>query len=79
MELVDYKGGGFVTVTQPSNEKQLSTEAVQKLVYDVMKESFTLLTVNNSTDSRKINPRMREHSPDHRVYTLVLTSKIRKK
>lgn len=71
--LVEYKGEGFVTVTQPANEKQMSAKQVEKVAFDVMQESYSLITVNNGTDSRKVNPRMREHAPDNRVYTLQLT------
>lgn len=72
-QLVEYKGGGFVTVTETPECKQMSAESVQALVYEVMRENYTLLTVNNGTSSRKINPRMREHAPDNRVYTLQVT------
>ena len=73
------RGGGYVTITQSAGEKQLSAEKIEAAAAKIMKAACTLLTVNNGTDSRKINPRMREHQPDNRVYTLVLTSKLRKK
>jgi hypothetical protein len=73
------KGGGYVIVTQSANDNQVSTEKIEKFVSGRMKDSYTLIAVNNSTTTMYVNPRMRDHRPDDRVYTLVLTSKIRKK
>ena len=73
------RGGGFITISQKSDDKQLSKEKVEEIAFREMQHRCTLLTVNNSTDTRKINPRMREVSPDDRIYTLVLSAKLKKK
>jgi hypothetical protein len=72
------RGGGFITVTQEADRKQLNAEQIEKAVNDAMPDKYVLQAVNNATDSKKVNPRMREHSPDERVYTLMLASKVRK-
>jgi len=74
---IEDKGAGFVTATQDANDKQLSTERIQSFVSGRMKAEYKLQAVNNATDTRKVNPRMREISPDKRVYTLLLASKAK--
>jgi hypothetical protein len=82
--VISNRGGGFVTATQDADSKQLSTDQIEKLVTDFLRKDtgvekpYKLQAVNNATDSRKVNPRMREHSPDSRVYTLLLASKVKK-
>jgi len=82
--LISMRGGGFVTASQDADNKQLNKEAIEKLVSDHLTEvtkkekKYILQAVNNATDSRKVNPLMREHSPDARVYTLLLASKVKK-
>jgi len=74
--VIDNRGGGYVIVMQDSGSKQYSNEAIERFIRERAGFPYTLLAVNNSTDTRKINPRMREHSPDRRVYTLVLSAKL---
>ena len=73
------RGGGYVVAYQNANDKQLSTERIESFVSGKAGFRYTLLAVNNSTDTRKVNPRMREHDPDKRAYVLMLSSKLRKK
>jgi hypothetical protein len=73
------RGGGYVIVNQHADDKQLSPEAIEKFVTEKAGFKYKLLAVNNATDTRKANPRMREHNPDSRVYTLVLASKLGRK
>jgi len=71
------KGGGFVTVHQHADDKQLSPERIEKFVSDGAGSPYKLQAVNNATDTMKVNPLARENDPDTRVYTLLLASKIK--
>jgi len=73
------RGGGYVIARQDANDQQLSAERIEYFVSSRAGFPYTLLAVNNSTDTRKINPRMREVSQDDRIYTLVLSAKLKKK
>lgn len=75
--LISNRGGGFVTATQDADSKQLSQEQIEKLVSDHADKKYVLQSVNNATSTMKVNPRMREHTPDARVYTLLLASKVK--
>lgn len=75
--IISRRGGGFVIAKQHADNKQVNNLHIEKLVSDALKDKYVLQAVNNATDTRKINPRMREVDPDPRVYTLLLASKIK--
>jgi hypothetical protein len=75
---LENRGGGYVCVYQSADDKQLKSERIEKFVSGKMGTSYRLIAVNNATDTRKVNPRIREVKPDNRVYTLVLESKLKR-
>ena len=62
-----HKGHGYVTLTEGREFTEMSNILAELMVKKITGEEYTLLTVNNNTDSRKA-------TPDPRVYTFLLTS-----
>jgi len=61
------RGHGYVTYTEDPSLRQLSPTEVEMIVNEIIGKKYRLLTVNNSTDSRKA-------TRDPRVYTLLIES-----
>ena len=70
---IESKGHGYYTLTQCSTSKQLGDKEAEKLVAKVAEMPMTVVSVNNSTTTMKINPIMRDVRPDERVYVLLDT------
>ena len=67
LDAFEDKGAGYATFKESQAIKSMTNAQAESVVKTLTGIDYTLLTVNNSTDSRKA-------SPDARVYTFLLTS-----